>query len=310
MKIGNMEIEVPIIQGGMAIKASMSTLAAAVSNEGGIGVIAGTGITTALLKEEIKKAQENIKNKSGALGVNIMFAATNFKEQVIASIESGIDVIITGAGFSRDVFELVKGTDVKVFPIVSSVKLAKLAERLGADALVVEGGNAGGHLGTDKDSWDIVGDIAAAVKIPIFGAGGVITPEDGKRMLELGASGIQMGSRFITSLECEVSSKFKEIYLKAKEGDVVRIMSSAGLPANAIKNNIVDMIINEDKRIKPVKCDQCLKHCSKSFCVQSRLILGHEGDIENGLVFAGTDAWRIESILSVKEIFENFKKIF
>lgn len=310
MKIGNMEVKVPIIQGGMAIKASMSNLAAAVCNEGGIGIIAATGITTSLLKKEIKKAQDNIKNKTGALGVNIMFAASNFKEQVIASIESGVDVIITGAGFSRDVFELVKGTDVKVFPIVSSVKLAKLAEKLGASALVVEGGNAGGHLGTDKDSWDIVADIVAAVKIPIFGAGGIITPEDGKRMLALGASGIQMGSRFIATLECEVSNKFKEAYLKVKEGDIVKIMSSAGLPANAIKNSIVELILSEDNSIKSNKCDQCLKHCSQTFCVKNRLILGHEGDLENGLLFAGREAWRIESIISVKEIFENFKTIF
>ncbi len=310
MKIGDLEIKIPIIQGGMAIKASMSTLAAAVCNEGGIGVIAATGITTLLLKEEIKKAQDNIKNKTGALGVNIMFAATNFTEQVKASIDSGIDVIITGAGFSRDIFELVKGTNVKVFPIVSSVKLAKLAEKLGASALVVEGGNAGGHLGTDKDSWDIVADIVAAVKIPIFGAGGIITPEDGKRMLDLGASGIQMGSRFIATLECEVSNKFKEAYLKIKKGDVVKIMSSAGLPANTIKNSIAKLILSEDESIKSNQCDQCLKHCNQSFCVKKRLILGHEGDLENGLLFAGRDAWRINSILSVKEVFENFKIIF
>lgn len=310
MKINDLEIAVPIIQGGMAIRASMSRLASAVANEGGIGVIAGTAISCEELKAEIEKAREMIVNKGGALGVNIMYAGSTFAELVKTSIDAGIDVIITGAGFSRDIYEMVKGTGVKVFPIVSSAKLAKMAERLGADAIIVEGGNAGGHLGTERDSWDIVPEVVEAVKIPVFGAGGIITPEDGKRMLELGAAGIQMGSRFIASIECEVSEKFKEMYLKAKEGDIVRIMSSAGLPANAIKNSMVDSIMALDSGIIPKKCHLCLKKCTRTFCVSDSLVKGHDGDMENGLVFAGMDAWKIDSILSVKEIMDSFKKIF
>lgn len=310
MKIGNLEIQVPIIQGGMAIRASMSSLAAAVANEGGIGCIAGTAIPMEELRSEIEKARKLIVNKSGALAVNIMFAATDFAEAVRTSIDAGIDIIITGAGFSRDVYEMVKGTDVKVFPIVSSAKLAKLAEKLGADAIVVEGGNAGGHLGTALDSWDIVADVKKAVSVPVFGAGGIITPEDGKRMLELGADGIQMGSRFIASTECEVSPEFKQMYLDAKEGDVVTIMSSAGLPANAIKSSIVNRIMENAPDIKPRKCTNCLKHCTHTFCVKDRLILGHDGDTTEGIVFAGRDAWKIDSIKTVKEIMDDFKKIF
>ncbi|MGL4787333.1 MAG: NAD(P)H-dependent flavin oxidoreductase, partial [Cetobacterium sp.] len=197
----------------MGIRASMSRLASAVANQGGVGVISGTAIPAEEFRAEIRKAKEMIIEKGGALGVNIMVAASNFAEAVKVSIEEKVDMIICGAGFSRDIFETVKGTGVKIVPIVSSLKLAKIAEKLGADAIVVEGGNAGGHLGTDKDSWDIVEEIVKGVSIPVFGAGGVITPEDAERMMALGVDGIQMGSRFIATEECEVSQEFKEMYV-------------------------------------------------------------------------------------------------
>lgn len=310
IKIGDLEIKVPIIQGGMGIRGSMSGLAAAVANEGGIGCIAGTALPIDELKEEIARARELIVNKGGALAVNIMFAATGFTEAVKASIESGIDIIITGAGFSRDIYEMVKGTDVKVFPIVSSAKLAKLAQKLGADAIVVEGGNAGGHLGTELDSWDIVAGVKEVVTVPVFGAGGVITPEDGVRMLKLGADGIQMGSRFIASKECGVDENFKNSYINAKEGDVKTIMSCAGLPANAIMSPTVKKILEFSPDVRPKSCSGCLKHCSHSFCVNDRLVRGHAGDFQEGIFFAGKDAWKIDSIKSVKEIMDDFKKIF
>ncbi|MCQ8211014.1 nitronate monooxygenase [Cetobacterium somerae] len=310
MKIGNLELKLPIIQGGMAIKASMSNLAAAVANEGGVGCIAGSALTMEELKEEIKKAKKLIVNEGGALAVNIMFAVTDFAEAVKTSIEAGVDIIITGAGFSRDIYEMVKGTDVKVFPIVSSPKLAKLAQKLGADAIIVEGGNAGGHLGTELDSWDIIRAVKDAVTIPVFGAGGVITPKDAERMLSLGADGIQMGSRFIASEECEVNEKFKQMYVDAKEGDVVTIMSSAGLPANAIISPFIKRLKNDSDDIKPTACDSCLKHCTHTFCVNERLRRGHDGDLNEGIFFAGKDVWKIDSIKSVKEIMDDFRPLF
>ncbi|MEG0235549.1 NAD(P)H-dependent flavin oxidoreductase [Cetobacterium sp.] len=293
MKIGDLNIEVPIIQGGMGIRASMSRLASAVANQGGVGVISGTAIPAEEFRAEIRKAKEMIIEKGGALGVNIMVAASNFAEAVKVSIEEKVDMIICGAGFSRDIFETVKGTGVKIVPIVSSLKLAKIAEKLGADAIVVEGGNAGGHLGTDKDSWDIVEEIVKGVSIPVFGAGGVITPEDAERMMALGE-------------ECEVSQEFKEMYVNSKEGDVVQIMSSAGLPANAIISPYVKRVINEEK-LTPKKCTSCLKKCSRKFCVKDSLIKGHEGDSLEGIFFAGKDAWKINEILSVKEVFDLFR---
>ena len=303
LKIGNVEIEVPIFQGGMAIGISMSNLASAVSNEGGVGLIAGTGLSKLELKKQIEDAKSKLIDAKKVLGVNIMFAASNFMKLVDAAIESGVDFIVFGAGFSRDIFEYVKGTKTQAIPIVSSLKLAKIAEKLGAPAVIVEGANAGGHLGTEFDSWDIVPEIAQNLSIPVIGAGGVITPEDAERMLSIGAVGVQMGSRFVASKECEVSQVFKEMYTKLKKGDIVQIMSSAGLPANAIISPYAKKVIDEATEF-PKNCFACLKKCTKKFCVNERLVMAHDGDLEEGIFFAGRDAWKIKEILSVKEIMD------
>ncbi|MGM0508795.1 MAG: NAD(P)H-dependent flavin oxidoreductase [Fusobacteriota bacterium] len=301
LKIGKLRPKYPIIQGGMAIKVSMAKLAAAVANEGGIGLIAGTALKVEELKEEIKKAKEQTE---GIIGVNIMFAATDFMKGIKASIEAGIDVIIYGAGFSKDVFKVAKKADVPVVPIVSSLKLARISERLGAAAVVVEGGNAGGHLGTDEDSWDIVKKIKEKLSIPVIGAGGVVNPEDVKRMFDLGLDGVQMGTRFVATKECNVSEKFKELYVKSESSDVVRIMSSAGLPANAIKSKMTDLVM-AGKAPSPRKCTNCLKHCSKEWCVADSLRAGHAGNQDEGIFFTGEDVGKIKEIMSVKEIFKS-----
>jgi nitronate monooxygenase len=240
LKIGNLQPKYPIIQGGMAVKVSTAKLAAAVANEGGIGVIAGSAISGKELKEEILKAK---KMTNGILGVNIMFAVKNFLEVVKASIEAKIDLIISGAGFSRDIFGICKKAKIPFVPIVSSLKLAKISERLGASAVIVEGGNAGGHIGTHEDSWEIVKAIKDNLNIPVIGAGGIITKGDMKRMFQLGVDGVQLGSRFLASLESDVSDKFKELVIKAKKEDMVTIISSVGLPANAIKTKLAELIL-------------------------------------------------------------------
>lgn len=309
MKIGSLSIEIGIIQGGMGIKASMSRLAGAVAKEGGLGLIAGSAVELEELKSEIKKAKEIAKGSLGAIGVNIMVAVTNFEEAVKASIEAGADVIVCGAGFSKNVFKIGRETGTPIFPIVSSLKAAKLSERLGASAVIVEGGNAGGHLGTALDSWDIVGEIASELSIPVFGAGGVIEPEDAKRMLSLGAVGVQMGTRFIATEECEVSQEFKEKYVATNKGDVVQIQSCAGLPANAIISPFVQNILDGTQE-KPKKCVKCLKKCDFSFCVNEKLVEGHKGNNDEGIFFAGKDVWKIKDIVSVKEVFKRFKPVF
>lgn len=308
MKIGNLDIKYPIIQGGMAIRVSLSKLAGSVAREGGMGVIAGTGLGEEELAQEIRAAKELSKG-NGAVGVNIMYAVSNFFELINIAIKEKIDFITFGAGFSRDIFEIGRKNDVPIIPIVSSVKLAKISEKLGASAVVAEGGNAGGHLGTELDSWDIVKEIKEAVKIPVFGAGGIITVEDAKRMLDLGADGIQMGSRFVATHESNVHDNYKKAYLSLKKEDLVKIMSSAGLMANSIKGTFVNKVL-EGNPEPTSNCTQCLKRCSYKYCIRERLIEGKEGNMEEGILFAGTEAWRIESILSVKEVFDMFKKLF
>ena len=307
-EIGDLKIKYPIIQGGMAIEVSTSKLAGSVAREGGMGVIAGTAMNNETLIDEIKEAKD-IACGNGAVGINVMFAVSNFFEVVEIAIKAKIDFITFGAGFSRDIFEIGKKYNTPIIPIVSSLRLAKISEKLGAAAIVVEGSNAGGHLGTDVSTWDLISEIKKNVKIPVFGAGGVVTPEDAKRMLDLGADGIQMGTRFAATEECEVADEFKDMYINAKEGDVVEIMSSAGLPANAIRSPFVEKILagNPDK---PTNCTSCLKKCSHDFCVNERLVLGHHGNVEEGIVFAGKDVWKIDEILTVKQVFDRFKPLF
>lgn len=300
LKIGELVPKYPIIQGGMAIKVSMEKLAAAVANEGGIGVIAGSAIPVDELKTAIKKARELT---NGILGVNIMFATTTFARNVRAAIEAGIDLVICGAGFSRDIFPIGKEANVPIVPIVSSVKLARISERLGAAAIVVEGGNAGGHLGTDDDSWDIVKKIKESVSIPVIGAGGVVSPEDVKRMLDLGVDGVQMGTRFVACEEVDISDTFKQMIVDSTDEDVITIMSSAGLPANAIRTEMSEKVLN-DTVSPPTKCNNCLKHCTRKFCIYDALVYGHEGNLEKGIFFTGKEINKINEILSVKDIFE------
>jgi len=302
LKIGNLMPKYPLIQGGMAVKVSMANLAAKVASEGGIGVIAGSAISGDELKKEILKAKEMTE---GILGVNIMFAVKNFLEVVKASIEAKIDLIISGAGFSRDIFGICRKANIPFVPIVSSLKLAKISQKLGAAAVIVEGGNAGGHIGTSKDSWEIIKEIKESLSIPVIGAGGVIDRNDMKKMFQLGVDGVQVGSRFLASVESNVAQTFKDLVVKAKKSDIVTIMSAVGLPANAIKTRLSELILNGTPP-KPEYCDSCLKACTKKFCIFEALNYARAGNLEKGLFFAGKDAWRINEILSVKEIFKIF----
>ena len=304
LKLGDLKPKYPIIQGGMAVKISMADLASAVAEEGGIGLIAGTALKVKELKEEIKKAREKT---DGILGVNIMFAAKDFSKLIKESIASGIDVIVSGAGFSRDMFKLGRKGDVPIVPIVSSVKLARISEKLGAAGIVVEGGNAGGHLGTDRDSWDLIEEIKDKVSIPVIGAGGVVTPPDMKKMFDMGVDGVQLGTRFLASEEADVASEFKEMCVNAGKKDIVKIMSSVGLPANAIKSKFTELI-KKGLAPEPESCNGCLKKCTKEFCIRDALLAARAGDKENGVFFTGEDMYKVKEILSVKEIFRRFKE--
>ncbi len=301
LRIGNLVAKVPIIQGGMAIRLSMSRLAAAVANEGGIGLIAASGLPLDELRREIRIAKELSPN--GIIGINAMVAASGFADLVRTAIDEGIDLVVAGAGFSRDMFALGQDSGTPIVPIVSTAKLAKISEKLGAAAVIVEGMEAGGHLGTNRSSREIVPEVVASVNIPVIGAGGVLEGSDIVEMLSLGASGVQMGTRFAASVECNGSDELKKMYLRAKRPeDVVLIQSPVGLPGQAIRNRFVETIL-EDTVIRPNGCDICLKHCSHRFCLIKALERAQQGDVETGLIFSGNNIRRIDEILPVKEIF-------
>ncbi|NHC42611.1 nitronate monooxygenase [Bacillus sp. MM2020_1] len=308
LKIGHIMPKVPIMQGGMGVGISLSGLASAVANAGGIGIISGTGITIDEMRSHIKKAKERIKD-SGYIGVNVLFAMNDFAEKMKAAIEEKVDFIISGAGISRDMYAWGRDAGIPVISIVSSAKLAKLSERLGASAVVVEGHEAGGHLGTERPLFDILPEVVSAVKIPVIAAGGIMTGEDLARALSIGASGVQMGTRFVASEECDAPLSFKEKYIHCGQADTILVKTTVGLQGRAIKNQFTELI-SDDKKVKIKKCMDCLKNCSYRFCTLDSLLTSMNGDCENGLVFAGARVHEIKEILPVKTIINNIMREF
>ncbi len=341
LKIGDLIAKLPIVQGGMGVGISLSGLASAVANEGAIGVIAAVLIgmnepdiysdyrnaNIRALKEEIRKAREKTK---GILGVNVMVALTNFADMVKASIEEGIDVIFCGAGLPLDLPKYLKdGIKTKLVPIVSSGRAAKLIckkwltrfDRL-PDAFVVEGPMAGGHLGFSANQLDnpdfaldkLVPEVLEAVKpfaeecnieIPIIAAGGIYTGADICRFLKLGAAGVQMATRFVATHECDADIRFKQSYIDAKEEDLVVIQSPVGLPGRAIRNEFIDAVKGGKK--KPFKCPyHCISTCDykqSPYCIAFALVNAKKGNLKHGFAFAGSNAYKVDKIVSVKELF-------
>jgi nitronate monooxygenase len=345
LKIGNLVSRIPVIQGGMGVGISLAGLASAVANEGGIGIIAAAMIgidepdvtanpaeaNVRALKREIRKARELT---DGIIGVNIMVAMTHYGDLVRASIEEGVDMIISGAGLPMDLpGYLSDGAKTKLVPIVSSARAAKLIcqKWLGKynylpDAFVVEGPKAGGHLGFKREQIDnpdyavdkIVKEVIDTVKpfadargavIPVIAAGGIYTGGDISEMLNLGAAGVQMGTRFVGTYECDAEAGFKEAYLNAKKENLVIIKSPVGLPGRAISNLFLDEVESGGK--KPFKCPyQCIKTCdvdNSPYCIALALAGAKKGKFKNGFAFAGSNAYRVKKIISVKELFRSLQ---
>jgi nitronate monooxygenase len=350
LQIGNLNIKVPIIQGGMGVGVSMSGLASAVANEGGVGVISAAGLglihkNAALdylqaniegLKKEIRLAKEKSK---GVMGVNIMVAMSNFEEMVKTSISEKIDIIFSGAGLPLDLPKfLTKDSQTKLVPIISSGRAAKLICNKWTskydylpDAIVLEGPKAGGHLGFKKEQLEnaqfslevLLKDVKEAVaefeikymkKIPIIAGGGIYTGSDIYKIMEQGADGVQMGTRFVTTTECDASDKFKQTYINASEKDMEIILSPVGMPGRAIFNGFIDKVKQGLK--VPVKCPfHCIKTCevsSSPYCIVSALYNAYKGNMDKGYAFAGSNAYLATKISSVKETFrellEEYKK--
>jgi NAD(P)H-dependent flavin oxidoreductase YrpB (nitropropane dioxygenase family) len=348
LNIGDLQIKLPIIQGGMGIGISMSRLAAAVANEGGVGVIAAVGLgmfekdfnknyieaSIRALKREIQAAREKTR---GVIGVNIMVALTNFSDMVKTAIAEKADIIFSGAGLPLNLPEyLTKGSKTKLVPIVSSGRAAgiickkwKELYNYLPDAFVVEGPKAGGHLGFKREQLDnpdfalekLVPEVVANVKpfeemynthIPVIAAGGIYTGEDVKKIMDLGASGVQMGTRFVTTDECDASEAFKQTYIDSTEGDMEIIQSPVGMPGRAIHNEFIEKINRGEKR--PVKCPyKCLKTCDITktpYCIFAALMSAMKGNFFNGYAFAGANAFRASKIISVKETFDTILQEF
>lgn len=298
LRIGRLKSVLPIIQGGMAVRISTASLAAAVANEGGIGIIAASGMSSQELKEEIRKARAL---SAGIIGINVMYAVSAFAELFKTALQEGIDLVVSGAGFSRDMFTWGKEAQIPVVPIVSTAKLAKISEKLGAQAVIVEGKEAGGHLGTTCSVAEIVPEVKKSVSIPVIAAGGIVEGQDIVRAFNYGADGVQLGIRFAASEESNAAQNLKEFYVNSGKEDIVLIDSPVGLLGRALRNEFTEKLISG--QIAPIrKCKQCLKKCTGNFCIMTALKNAQQGNLKDGLVFAGEFIEKIKRIMPVKEI--------
>lgn len=300
LTIGNVTSRLPIIQGGMAVKISLSPLAAAVARAGGIGVIAGSGLTTEELAREIRAAKAAT---DGIVGVNVMVAVRNFADLVKTAIAEGIDLVISGAGFSRDVFEWTREAGVPMVPIVGSPRVAELSQKFGAAAVVVEGYDAGGHLGTDEPVRQLLPKILESVDLPVIAAGNIVDGADIFEVMSAGAVGVQMGARFASTVESSAPDAFKQMYVDATDEDMVIIRSPVGLPGRALRNALTERL-EADTEPHIERCIVCLKKCGKQFCIMDKLVKAHTGDMEDALVFTGGGVGRIHDIPTVAVLME------
>lgn len=352
LKIGNLTAKIPIIQGGMGVGISLAGLAAAVANQGAIGVIAGAMIgmrepdiaenpieaNVRAMKNEIEKAKALTK---GIIGVNIMVALTTFTQMVRQAIESGADLIFSGAGLPLDMprqlrelcAEKKKEFQTKLVPIVSSGRAATVLARKWLsrfdylpDAFVVEGPRAGGHLGFKREEINdpgralevIVPEVIEAVKpfedkygrpVPIIAAGGIYSGADIKKFLDFGAAGVQMGTRFVATDECDADIRFKQAYIDAKKEDITIISSPVGMPGRALSNEFISK--SREGLKKPFKCIfHCVSTCEQEktpYCIAQALISAMRGNLKGGFAFCGENVHRVDKIVSVADLIHSLE---
>lgn len=336
LKIGNLEINPPIIQGGMGVRVSGANLAAAVANTGCAGIIATAGVgqfenfpatesmkvNEKALRLEIRKAK---KESNGIIGVNIMVALSDYENLVKTAVEENVDLIISGAGLPLTLPQYLDGKDIKLIPVVSSARTFQLIckrwknryDKL-PDAVIVEGPHAGGHLGYSYESVaentapaieETLADIIQVAtrftpEIPVIAAGGIFDGNDIARFLKLGASGVQMATRFVCTDECDVHDNFKQAYINATEEDLTIIKSPVGLPGRVIKNAFVEKI--NQGQTAPFRCDyQCLRTCDPNkapYCISKVLADASKGKMDESFAFAGSNAHRCNEIVPVSEL--------
>lgn len=343
IKLGNKQSKYPIIQGGMGVGVSMHNLAGNVSEEGGIGIISTADIgyleedfiknpnkaNLRAIGKEIKKARA-IAGEDKILGVNIMVALKNYSEIVKECVKQKIDLIISGAGIPKELPEYVKESNTKIAPIVSSLRCCKLIVNhwikkynYVPDMIVIEGPEAGGHLGFKREELEentkpklenITEEVVNYIKgieeetgkdIPVISAGGIWDSKDIKKFLDLGASGVQMATRFVATNECDASIEFKKAYVNAKNEDIKIIKSPVGMPGRAINNSFIRKMENEKDKID--KCYNCIKTCNvinSPYCITKALINSVKGKVDNGLIFCGSNVTKIEEIVPVHNLMQ------
>ena len=339
LQIGNLTAGIPIIQGGMGVRVSLSSLASAVANEGGIGTISSIGlgnfddskreyerISREALVREIAKARSMT---DGHIAINFMGVLSNVDDLVKTAVREGIKMIVFGAGLPTKLPALVQDPSVNLVPIISSARVAEFILRTWdkryqrtADALILEGPLAGGHLGFSEEQLKHTEDYSLekllpevletikpyedkyGKKIPVITGGGIYNGKDIARMLSMGASGVQMGTRFVCTEECDVSREFKQAYLDAKQEDIVIIKSPVGMPGRAINNRFLKNL--EVKGKLKINCPyRCLTACKVEkarYCIAQALVNSYFGDVDHGLIFCGQNAYRIDKIITVKEL--------
>ena len=338
IKIGDKISKYPIIQGGMGVGVSLHNLAGNVSKEGGIGIISTADIgyqeddfaqnpmkaNLRAIGKEIEKARK-IAGEDKILGVNIMVAMKNYADIVKECVKQKIDLIISGAGIPKELPEYVKGSKTKIAPIVSSLRCCKLIVKhwinkydYVPDMIVIEGTEAGGHLGFKPEELvegnkpkleDITTEVVDYIKkieeetgkeIPVIAAGGIWDGKDIKRFLDLGATGVQMATRFVATDECDASDDFKQAYVNAKKDDIKIIKSPVGMPGRAIYNDFIKNTESEKAKIQ--KCYNCIKTCNVAntpYCITKALINAVRGNMKEALVFCGSNVDKIKEIVSV-----------
>jgi len=342
LDIGGLRIDPPIIQGGMGVRVSASGLVSAVSNQGALGVIAAVGageeradrssdfVTRSRLGlREMLRETRRLTDRPFA--VNVMCALSNYDSLVRTSVEEGAAAIISGAGLPLRLPALVADRAVKLIPIVSSARAAALVCRTWRkrydrrpDALVVEGPLAGGHLGFSTGQLAepaehrldrLLAEVLAVAAesgplsdrpIPVVAAGGVFDGEDIARLLRRGAAGVQMATRFVCTHECDAADEYKQAYLDCTKDDIVVIRSPVGMPARVIRNQFVKDIMS-GKRVTfgcPYKCLVTCDPGKAGYCIAQALVAGYRGRMEDGYAMCGSNAWRIDKIVSVKELVE------
>lgn len=342
--IGNKTARYPIVQGGMGVGVSLSGLAGAVAKAGGVGIISGAQIgfeeedfETDCRKANLRALRRHIKQAKdradgGLVGVNIMVATSQYEEQVQTACDAGADVIVCGAGLPADLPRLVKGYEetTKIAPVVSSARSARILLKLWdrhysrtADFVVIEGPKAGGHLGFSREQLDtmtqedydreirqiveVVRSYAGKYKIsiPVIVGGGIFDRDDIRRVMALGADGVQIATRFVVTEECDAAPAFKQAYLNAEESDIRIIKSPVGMPGRAINNRFLKQI--SQGRIPVKRCLGCLSACSPGdtpYCITRALIEAVRGNTEDGLVFCGSNAARLHEMTTVPKLME------